>query len=146
MKKYRVIATLAGVLLFLSIVLTFVWLSPLNKINQSVEIELSDVLSKIDKREVKEINFKQSRVEITDLKGRKYFANVESDLIRESFLTSIKKHNEINTSAPIKYGEEPVSSGFGWIIWLNALPFFVMWAATLAVIVYAVRTLSRNKS
>ncbi len=146
MNKKRVITTIAGVLLFLSIVLTFVWFNSTKNINQPAELALADIVSKVNQREIKEIKFKQTQVELTDVKGVKYYANLSNDATRESLLGTIKEYNQTNTSAPIKYDEEPVSSGFGWIVLINAAPFFIMWALTLAVIVYAVKTLSRNKS
>lgn len=149
MKKNRVIATVAGVFLFLSIVLTFVWFNSSKKTNEPAELTLAEVTTKIDQSEVKEAVLKQSTVEITDKNDRKYYANIGSDPTREALLRNIGKHNEINSKAPIKLTEEPVSSGFPGIVLINLVPmvlFFTMWGLTLAVIVYAVRTLSRNKS
>jgi ATP-dependent Zn protease len=149
MKSNRIIATIAGVLLFLSIVLTSVWFYSTRSADEPAQIKLDQAVSKIEKREIKEVSFKRSQIELTDNNGKKFFASVGSDATRESLLGTIKEYNKINTSAPIKYNEEPVSSGWGWLVLINFLPaalFFTMWGLTLAVIVYAVRTLSRNKS
>lgn len=145
MKSSRIIPAVAGILLFLSIVLTTVWFLSPAKSNQPTEISVVNVVSKVEKREVKEINFRQSQVEITDNDGKKFFTSVGSDATREVLLGTVKEYNKTNTSAPIKYSEEPASSGWGWVVLATYFPFYFMWGLTLAVIVYAVKTLSRNK-
>ena len=149
MKSNRIVAAAVGVLLFLSIVLTTVWLFSPAKPAEDKVMSTDQLVNLINNKQVKEVDFKQSRVRLTDLNGSKYYANVAGESDRESLLASIKNHNKINTSAPIKYNEEPVSSGLGAFNLTNSLApllFFIMWGLTLAVIVYAVRTLSRNKS
>jgi ATP-dependent Zn protease len=146
MKKSRIITTIAGVLLFLSIVLTFVWFFPMKRTSQPGEIAFADIVTKIEKGEVKAVIIKQSSVDVTDRSNQKYSAALGSEPTREILLDKIKEYNKINTGAAIKYSEESVSSNFEWFVWFNFATFFTMWAATLAVIVYAVRTLSRNKS
>lgn len=141
MRSKRIIATIAGVLLFLSIILTSVWLLP----DQQKELSLKDVIYKIDGREVKEISFDQTKVEIIDKEGKKFIADPGSGQAREYLFDEIQKFNKTNPNAPIKFSVEPASSGWGWLLLTNTGLFFVMWAVTLAVIVYAVRTLSRNK-
>lgn len=145
MKSTRIIAAAAGVLVFISIVFTFVWFSSPSRSNSPKELSLAEIEAKIEKGEVREAAFKKSQVEITDVKGEKFYANLGSDPTREALLASIKEFNKTNTRTPIKYSEEPTQTGWGWIVLLNSLPFYLMWAATLVVIIYAVRTLSRNK-
>ena len=146
MKTKRIVPAVAGVFLFLSIVLTFVVFLPGSNSGSPQEVSFDEAVAKIKNRESKEVKFKQSQVELTDNDGKKFFASVGSDATRESLLGTIKEYNKINTSVPIRYSEEPLQSGWGWIVLANSLSFFVMWALTLAVIVYAVSTLSRNKS
>jgi hypothetical protein len=141
MRSNRIIAAAAGIILFLAIVLTSVWLLP----NKPPKLSLKDVIYKVDNGEIEEISFKRLRVELTDKEGRKFIADLESDQAREMLLGEIIKFNKTNTSTRIKYSQEPTSSGWGWIVLTNTGLFFVMWGLTLAVIVYAVRTLSRNK-
>lgn len=116
MKKNRVITTIAGVLLFLSIVLTFVWFYPTNNTNPLARLEVADVVSKINKHEVKKINLKRSQVELTDVKDNKYFAIPGTERVRKSLLNNIRDYSKTNTNVPIKYSEEPVSSRFGGIV------------------------------
>ncbi len=75
------------------------------------ELSLDQVITRIDNRDIKEASFKQSQVELTDGSGNKFFANLGSDPTRQSLLNVIKDYNKINTGAPIKYNEEPASTG-----------------------------------
>jgi len=149
MKSSRKLSVAAGFLLFLSIVITFVWFLKPAESDRIEEITLDRIVNRIDNKEVKELKLNRSRVEIVDINGKKFFAGIGSEATRDSLLNRIKEHNKINTSAPIKYNEEPASdNSFVFIAFLNLLPvalFFLMWGLTLAVIVYAVRALSRNK-
>jgi hypothetical protein len=139
----RIITATIGVLLFLSIFLTAVWL--LSPADSEQELTFEQVAYGIENRKVKEINFNHHRIVVVDVSGRKYFTTADLDPARENLLNTVKVYNKNNPSAPVKYSEEPASGGWGWIVLTNTGLFFVMWAATLAVIVYAVRTLSRNK-
>jgi ATP-dependent Zn protease len=112
------------------------------------ELSLDDVVTRIEKGQVREAHFKQSALEITDVDGQKYLTNVGSDPTRERLLIVMGAYNKINTSKPITVREDPASTRFGWIILVKAAPFvlfFGFWAVTLGVIVWAVRTISGNK-
>lgn len=113
-------------LMIISSAMLFVWFLQSKQTKSPEELSLDQIVTRIDNKQVKEINFKQSQVELTDNDGKKFFANLGSDPTRESLLTTIKDYNKINTSAPIKYNEEPTSSGWGWIVLINALPFLLL--------------------
>ncbi len=113
-------------LMIISSAMLFVWFLQSKQTKPPEELSLDQVVTRIDNKQVKEINFKQSQVELTDTEGKKFFASVGSDATRESMLGTIKEYNKINTSAPIKYNEEPTSSGWGWIVLINALPFLLL--------------------
>lgn len=145
MKSNR-IAFIAGVFVFFSILLTLTWLLTSKKTEFPKEISIELILSKIENREVNEARFKRSKVEITDNNYEKFFSKLGSDPTREALISEINEFNKINPKNPIKYSEESESMGWGWIVLANNLPFYLLFVATLIVIVYAVRTLSRNKS
>lgn len=113
-------------LMIISSAMLFVWFLQSKQTKSPEELSLDQVVTRIDNKQVKEANFKQSQVEITDNDGKKYFANLGSDPTRESLLGTIKEYNKVNSSAPIKYNEEPVSSGWGWIVLIQALPFLLL--------------------
>ena len=104
----------------------FVWFLQSKQGKGPEELSLDQVVTRIDNKQVKEVNFKQSQVEVTDNEGKKFFASLGSDQTRESLLGTLKDYNKINSAAPIKYNEEPISSGLGWIILIQALPFLLL--------------------
>lgn len=113
-------------LMIISSALLFVWFLQSKQTKNPSELSLDQVITRIDNKEVKEVSFKQSQIELIDSNGAKFFANLGSDPTRESLLTSIKEYNKVNTSSPIKYNEEPTSSGWGWLVLINALPFLLL--------------------
>lgn len=117
------------VLLWLMIIagaMFFVWFLQSKQSKNPQELSLDQVATRIENKNIKEVFFKQSQVELTDADGAKYFANLGSDPTRESLLGTIKDFNKNNPNAPIKYNEEPASSGWGWLVIINALPFLLL--------------------
>lgn len=117
------------VLLWLMIIsgaLVVVWFLQSKKTTNPQELSLDQVNTRIENKDVKEAAFKQNQIEIVDAAGNKFFANVGSDPTRESLMSTIKEYNKVNQSAPIKYNEEPQSSGWGWLILIQALPFILL--------------------
>ncbi len=112
--------------MIISSAMLFVWFLQSKQTKSPELLSLDQVGSRIDNKQIKEVNLKQSQVEITDNDGKKFFANLGSDPTREALIAKINKYNEINTSAPIKYDEEATSSGWGWIVLINALPFLLL--------------------
>jgi cell division protease FtsH len=126
---YKLSSKAKQVLLWLMIIssaLLFVWFLQTKQAKNPQELSLDQVVTRIENKDIKEASFKQSQVELTDGAGNKFFANLGSDPTRESLLGVIKDYNRNNSSAPIKYNEEPVSSGWGWILLINALPFLLL--------------------
>ena len=143
MKSDRIITRLAGILLFLSIVLTFVWLLPKNS-SGSQELNFKEAISKIEKMEISEVIADENKFELINKDKEKFFTTAANPTQMELIFNAFDR---VNGQKPgtIKINIKPASSGWGRIVLLNTLPFFIMWGLTLGVIVYAVRTLSRNK-
>ncbi|MDQ3132550.1 MAG: ATP-dependent zinc metalloprotease FtsH [Acidobacteriota bacterium] len=112
--------------MIISSALLFVWFLQTKQTKNPQELSLDQVVTRIENRDVKEVAFKQSQLELTDGNGNKFFANLGSDATRESLLGVINNYNKTNSNAPIKYNEEPTSSGWGWILLINALPFLLL--------------------
>jgi cell division protease FtsH len=104
----------------------FVWFLQNKQGKNPQELSLDQVATRIENKNIKEVVFKQSQVELTDADGAKFFANLGSDPTRESLVTKINEFNKNNTTSPIKYNEEPASSGWGWLVIINALPFLLL--------------------
>ncbi len=122
-------------LMIISSALLFFWFVQNKQAKPPTELSLDQVNTRIDNREIKEANFKQSQVDLTNSEGEKFFANLGSDPTRESLLKTVKDYNEKNTGSPIKYSEDPVSSGVFWLLLINALPFLML----IGIVIFTLR-------
>jgi ATP-dependent Zn protease len=145
MKSNKIIVGIAGVLVFLSIALTFIWLLPSKNSSDTKALALDEAIAKIRNKEVSEAVIKQDSLVLTNKNKEEFYTKFDaSDETRTTILNEIDKVNKEKPNS-IKTTQEQSSSGWNWIVLYGSLPFYLMWAATLAVIVYAVRSLSRNK-
>ena len=89
---------------------------------------INEAITRINNKDFKEATVKQSGIEFTDANGGKYVTTIGSDPTRTLLLGEMKAFNEANkgTSAEIKYTEEASSSGLGWLILIQALPFLLL--------------------
>ncbi|MGI9055312.1 MAG: ATP-dependent metallopeptidase FtsH/Yme1/Tma family protein, partial [Pyrinomonadaceae bacterium] len=113
-------------LMIISSALLFVYFLQGRAAANPQELSLDQVNTRIENKEIKEVFFKQSQVELTDSNGTKFFATLGSDATRESLVKQLKEFNDKNSGAVIKYNEEPQSSGLFWIIIIQALPFLLL--------------------
>jgi cell division protease FtsH len=90
------------------------------------DLTISAAITRINNKDFKEAHFKQSQIEFMDNADKKYITTIGSDPMRELVLGTIKQYNEANSAAQIEVKEEPQSSGWGWIVLLNALPFLLL--------------------
>jgi len=119
------------VFLWLTIIsgaLLFVWYLQGKQTKAPQELPIDVATSRIENKEFKEAAFKQSSVEFTDTSSNKFVTTIGSDATRANLLKKIDDFNQANagSSAVIKYTEEPASSGLGWLILIQALPFLLL--------------------
>ena len=103
----------------------FVWFLQSKQGKNPQKLSLDQVKTRIDNKEIKEVLFKQSQIELTDVNGNKLFAELGSEATRESLIKTINTYNEVNNNS-LKWDEEPTSSNWGWIVLINALPFLLL--------------------
>jgi len=91
-------------------------------------LAINEAITRITNKDFKEASIKQSGVEFTDAAGNKFVTTLGSDATRKLLVDKMDEFNKTNdgTSAVIKYTEEPASSGLGWLILINALPFLLL--------------------
>ncbi len=106
--------------------LSFVWFLQSRQTKPAQDLSIDLAVTRIQNKEIKEALFKQSAVEFTDQSGNKFLTRVGSDPTRERLLNTIGKFNEENTQATIVTNEEESSSGLGWLILIQALPFLLL--------------------
>src|SRR5687767_5564065 len=82
--------------------------------------------TRIENKEFKEAAFKASAIEFTDQAGNKFLTTIGSDATREMVLKRVDEFNRANPANAIKVTEEAASSGLGWLILIQALPFLLL--------------------
>jgi cell division protease FtsH len=115
-------------LTIISAALLFVWYLQGKQQKAPQELAINEAITRIDNKDFKEAAFKSSAVEFTDLAGNKFVTTIGSDPTRELLSKKIDEFNKTNagTSAAIKTTEEAASSGLGWLILIQALPFLLL--------------------
>jgi len=121
------------VLLWLVIIsgaLSFVWFLQSRQAKPSQDLSIDMAVTRIRNKEFKEALFRQSSVEFTDQNGNKFVTKVGSDTTRDTLMTAITKLNDesaaAGSSSTIATNEEEASSGIGWLILIQALPFLLL--------------------
>jgi cell division protease FtsH len=113
-------------LMIISSALLFVWFLQSKQTKNPQDLTIDLAITRIKNKEFKEASFKQSQIEFLDGTGNKFITTIGSDATREQILKVVNEFNEANPSAPIKTTEEASSSGWGWILLINALPFLLL--------------------
>lgn len=115
-------------LLIISTALAFVWFLQSKQTKAPQELAINEAITRIENKSFKEAAFKQSGVEFTDADGNKFVTTIGSDPTRELLQKKVDEFNAANkeTAVQIKSTEEAASSGLGWLILIQALPFLLL--------------------
>ncbi|MGQ0541110.1 MAG: ATP-dependent zinc metalloprotease FtsH [Blastocatellia bacterium] len=115
-------------LMIISGALLLVWYLQGQQKKNPTELAINEAITRINNKDFKEASIKQSGVEFTDASGNKYVTTIGSDATRKLLVDKMDDFNKSNegTSSVIKYNEEPTSSGLGWLILIQALPFLLL--------------------
>ena len=106
--------------------LSFVWFLQSRQTKAAQDLSIDMAVTRIQNKEFKEALFKQSSVEFTDQSGGKFVTKIGSDPTRELLVNAVNKFNDENSGTRIIYNEEETSSGLGWLILIQALPFLLL--------------------
>jgi len=112
--------------MIISLALVFVWFLQSKQTKSAQDMTIDMAITRVDNKEFKSAAFKQSQVEFTDANDAKYVTTIGSDATREMLLKKIDEFNTNNPSARIKTDEEAASSGLGWLVLINVLPFLLL--------------------
>ncbi len=113
-------------LMIISSSLLFVYFLQGNKGKNPQDLTIDLAMTRIENKEFKEAFFKQGGVEFVDRNEGKFVTTIGSDATRETLLKAITDFNKANPSSQVKTNEEASSSGWGWILLINALPFLLL--------------------
>jgi cell division protease FtsH len=120
---YKLSSKAKQVLLWLMIIssaLLFVYFLQGRTTANPQEISYDRMLTQIRNKEASELNIKQSQIELVDKNQNKFITSLDSsDATREKILNAA---DETGTKVTL----EPASSGFFWIILIQALPFLLL--------------------
>jgi cell division protease FtsH len=84
------------------------------------ELTYDQASTRIENKETSEVFFKQDSIELKDKSGNKFFTKLDtSDAPREALLKIAK-----DAGTSVKFDQ--ASSGWGWILLINALPFILL--------------------
>jgi cell division protease FtsH len=106
--------------------LVLVWFINNKNAKTPQELTIDMAITRINNKDFKEALFKQSQVEFTDANGAKWITTIGSDPTRESLLKMVNDFNTQNPSGTIKTSEESASTGYGWLVIIQLLPFVLL--------------------
>jgi len=112
--------------MIISSALLFVWYLQSKQTKNPQDLAIDAAITRINNKEFREASFKQSQVEFVDASSVKWVTTIGSEATRETLLKAITDFNKDNPSNAIKTNEEAASTGWGWLVLINALPFLLL--------------------
>ncbi|HEY0457504.1 MAG TPA: ATP-dependent zinc metalloprotease FtsH [Pyrinomonadaceae bacterium] len=113
-------------LMIISSAMLFVWFLQSKQGKNPSELSYDEALTRIRNKDIAEVLIKQDSLELTNKDKEKFFTKLDnSDATRADLLGEIKKVND-EKQGSIKTNLEQSSSGWGWIVLINALPFLLL--------------------
>jgi cell division protease FtsH len=112
--------------MIISSAMLFVWFLQSKQGKNPSELSYDEALTRIRNKDIAEVLIKQDSLELTNKDKEKFFTKLDnSDATRADLLGEIKKVND-EKQGSIKTNLEQSSSGWGWIVLINALPFLLL--------------------
>jgi len=106
--------------MIISSALVFVWYLQTKQVTPPKEVSFDAAMTQIRNKDIKEITVKQDTLELTNKSDVKYTAKLDaSDATRDQIYAAAKE-----TDTVIKL--EAPSTGLGWLVLVNALPFILL--------------------
>ncbi|MBK8149341.1 MAG: ATP-dependent zinc metalloprotease FtsH [Acidobacteria bacterium] len=113
-------------LMILAGAMVLVWALQSKQGKNPLELSYYEALNRIRNKDIAEVLIKQDSLELTNKDREKFITKLDaSDATRTNLLGAIDKINEAQQGT-IKTTLEQSSSGYGWILLINALPFLLL--------------------
>ena len=107
-------------LMIISSALFLVWILQSRQTKPAQDLSFDQALARITNKEVAETTVRQDSLELTTKSNEKFTVKLDSsDAARKAILDAAK---ETGTAINL----EPASSGIGWLVLINALPFLLL--------------------
>ena len=105
----------------ISVVFFYIWLKmPALHFQRTNELSFDQAITQIKENNAKEITVSQDMLELTAKSGEKFTTKIDSsDAARADVLATAKE-----TGTTVKL--ESASSGWGWLVVINAMPFAIL--------------------
>jgi cell division protease FtsH len=112
--------------MIISSAMLFVWFLQSKQTKSPGDLSYDEALTRIRNKDIAEVTIKQDSLELINKDKEKFLTKLDaSDATRTNLLGAI---DEVNKEKPgtIKTNLEQSSSGWGWIVLINALPFLLL--------------------
>ncbi|MGH9820201.1 MAG: ATP-dependent metallopeptidase FtsH/Yme1/Tma family protein, partial [Pyrinomonadaceae bacterium] len=96
--------------------ISVVWFIQNKQVKSPQELSIDMAATRIENKEFKKAEFKQSQVEFTDNDGNKFVTTYGSDATHALLGKKVDDFNTQNPTVKITTNEESASSGIGWLI------------------------------
>jgi ATP-dependent Zn protease len=131
-RKNFFLGVLIGIFLCIAVVAAWFYLPSALSQKSPQELSIEQAITRINNKDFKEANFKQSGVEFIDSGGAKWITTISTDPAREALLRVVSDFNRSNPGATIKTTESSASTGYGWIFLIQFLPLIFLGLFTIA--------------
>src|SRR5215204_6576374 len=112
--------------MIISSAMLFVWFLQSKQGKPAGDLSYDQALLRIRNKDITEALIKQDSLELTNKEKEKFITKLDAgDATRTEILGEIKKVNDEKPES-IKTTLEQSSSGWGWIVLINALPFLLL--------------------
>jgi len=137
-RKNFILGILTGIFLCTAVGAAWFYLPSVLSQKPPQELSIDQAITRINNKDFKVANFKQSEVEFIDAGGAKWIATIGSEPTRDALFRVVNDFNAHNPSAAIKMSESSASTGYGWFIVIQFLPliFLGLLTAFLAILAY----------
>jgi ATP-dependent Zn protease len=102
------------------------------------ELTIDQTITRINNKDFKEANFKQSQVEFADASGAKWITTISSDTARQALFRAVNDFNKSNPGATIRTSESSASSGQGGVFLIQFVPLLMLGLLAIAAVSLAI--------
>ena len=125
-RKNFILGVLTGIFLCVAAGAAWVYLPSAFSQKPPQELAIDQAITRINNKDFKEANFKQSEVEFIDANGGKWITAIGTDSAREALLRVVSDFNRSNPGATIKTTESSASTGYGWVFLIQFVPLIIL--------------------
>lgn len=131
-RKNFILGVLTGIFLCVAGTAAYFYLPWMLSQKSPQELSIDQTITRINNKDFREANFKQSEVEFIDADGKKWITTVGSEVLQVRLIDEVDDFNSRNPSAAIKMTLLSGSTGYGWVFLAQFLPLIFLGLSTIA--------------